>query len=156
MVQDNKNKAKSRRLAELAKIHIAKKQLGMDDETYRAALKKIVGVTSAAKLTAGGRERVIEYFKQCGFKTRKGERPFAPTPRKEALKASRPRNAAQPACLTLLLKIENMLYFQWKTWAYSDGIARQMFTKNIDECRPEELKKIVAALVYQGKRNARK
>jgi len=39
------------RSANLAKIHIAKKQLGMDDATYRAMLQSHGGVTSSKDLT---------------------------------------------------------------------------------------------------------
>lgn len=44
--------------SELAKIHIAKKQLGLDDDTYRAMLKQVAGVISAKDLTAQGRTNV--------------------------------------------------------------------------------------------------
>ncbi|MCO2667365.1 regulatory protein GemA, partial [Pseudomonas aeruginosa] len=37
----------SLRAVNLAKIHIAKAQLGMDDDTYRALLARVAGVRSA-------------------------------------------------------------------------------------------------------------
>lgn len=46
-----------RRNSELAKIHIGKKQLFDDDGDYRAMLKSVVGVRSAADLDQAGLKR---------------------------------------------------------------------------------------------------
>ncbi len=56
---------------ELAKIHIAKKELGMDDDTYRAMLMQVAGVSSSKDLTATGRAKVLEHLKASGFKGNK-------------------------------------------------------------------------------------
>lgn len=53
---------------DLALIHIAKLQLGMDDDQYRDLLFTIGRVRSAKDLDWAGRQRVIEHFKKCGFK----------------------------------------------------------------------------------------
>lgn len=50
------------RRAELAKIHVAKKQLAMDDETYRAMLMSQFGVESARDLSAHQRKSCILYM----------------------------------------------------------------------------------------------
>tara|TARA_R110000787_G_scaffold211281_7_gene321161 strand:+ start:125 stop:904 length:780 start_codon:yes stop_codon:yes gene_type:complete len=52
----------------LGKVHIAKKQLGMDDETYRAILDARFGKTSSAKLRDPQLIDLIEHFKTLGFK----------------------------------------------------------------------------------------
>jgi phage gp16-like protein len=52
----------------IAKIHLAKKKLGLDDAEYRALLKRIAGVTSAAELTADGQALVLDEFKRLGWK----------------------------------------------------------------------------------------
>lgn len=52
----------------LAKIHIAKKELGLDDETYRAVLQRVIGKSSCAKANAKQLTKVIEEFKSLGFK----------------------------------------------------------------------------------------
>lgn len=54
--------------ADLAKIHIAKKQLAMDDDAYRAMLKNIGGVESAKDLSQSAVGRVLAHLKRCGFK----------------------------------------------------------------------------------------
>lgn len=55
------------RRRELAAIHTAKKQLGLDDDTYRAMLAAETGKRSAGDLDAGERARVIERLRQAGF-----------------------------------------------------------------------------------------
>lgn len=50
------------RRAELAKIHVAKKQLAMDDETYRTMLMSQFGVESARDLSAHQRKSCILYM----------------------------------------------------------------------------------------------
>jgi phage gp16-like protein len=66
------------RRRELAQIHIAKQQLGMDDDTYRSVLWTVARVKSSADLDWAGRKRVLDYLKKCGFKPlppkRAGER----------------------------------------------------------------------------------
>ncbi|KGF30464.1 gp16 family protein [Oligella urethralis] len=49
-------------------IKIAQRELGMDDETYRAILMKTGNKDSSTKLTVSELERVLEHMKKCGFK----------------------------------------------------------------------------------------
>ena len=60
--------AEQLRKAELAKIHIAKEQLGLDDDTYRDMLFTIGRVRSAADLDWTGRQKVLEHLRSRGFK----------------------------------------------------------------------------------------
>lgn len=63
----------------LASIHIAKKQLGLDDDTYRALLQRVTGKTSAGAMSDGERGRVLDELRRHGFKPPKKavEGPFA-------------------------------------------------------------------------------
>lgn len=61
------------RNAELAQIHIAKKQLGMSDDTYREMLKNITGKESSGDMDITDRYRVLEHLKKIGFKPKKGK-----------------------------------------------------------------------------------
>lgn len=56
--------------AHLAKIHIAKKQLAMDDDTYRAMLKSIAGVESSKDLSVPKAMKVLAHLERCGFKAK--------------------------------------------------------------------------------------
>lgn len=72
-MSDAQNTADVRR-RELAMIHIAKAQLGMDDEDYRALLWTIARVSSAGELDWAGRKQLLDHFKKCGFKVRPPKR----------------------------------------------------------------------------------
>lgn len=52
----------------LAAIHVAKKQLGLDDDTYRAMLTRLTGKQSAKDMNETERFTVIEALRQQGFK----------------------------------------------------------------------------------------
>jgi hypothetical protein len=62
-----KNEAReaARRRAELAKIHVAKKRLGLDDATYRGIVARVCsGKTSAGDLDEAERSKLLDEFKQ--------------------------------------------------------------------------------------------
>ncbi|MBB4018338.1 hypothetical protein GGR16_003385 [Chelatococcus caeni] len=65
---------------QLAVIHLAKKSLGLDDETYRAVLTFHAGVSSAKDLTPAGFEAVMRYFNACGFRSTWNARTFGRRP----------------------------------------------------------------------------
>lgn len=52
----------------LAKIHIAKKQLAMDEDSYRAMLRSVGGVESSRDLTPLAASRVLRHLERSGFK----------------------------------------------------------------------------------------
>lgn len=57
------------RRARLALIHVAKKQTGLSDDTYRALLEGAAGVHSAAEIETDGQfEAVMQGFAKFGFK----------------------------------------------------------------------------------------
>ena len=56
------------RREELAKIHIGKKDLGLSDDIYRDILWQAGRVESSADLDWQGRQRVIERYKELGWK----------------------------------------------------------------------------------------
>jgi len=57
-----------RRLRDLALIHLAKQQLGLDDDTYRALLWHVAGVRSARELDPAGRVAVLTRLREHGFR----------------------------------------------------------------------------------------
>ena len=68
-------------------IHVAKRDLSMDDDTYRAILQRIGKKASSTDLTIPELEKVLEYLKRSGFKVRSKSK-SAPKPAQE--KPSRP------------------------------------------------------------------
>lgn len=130
------------RNASLAKIHIAKKQLGLDDDTYRAMLQQHGGVTSSKDLTPLGAAKVLQHLERSGFKPK-------------ASPDKRPKPAAGRAAL--VGKIEAQLASAGRPWAYVHGMAKKMFqVEKVDWLNEEQLGKLVAALAYDAKRRAKK
>ena len=68
-------------------IHVAKRDLSMDDDTYRAILQRIGKKASSADLTIPELEKVLEHLKRSGFKVRSKSK-SAPKPAQA--KPSRP------------------------------------------------------------------
>lgn len=56
------------RQANLAKIHIAKKELGMSDDAYRAMLMDVAKVESASKLDFHAQHKVLHRMQELGWK----------------------------------------------------------------------------------------
>lgn len=131
-----------RRRRDMASIHIAKKQLGMDDGTYRDMLWAVARVRSAADLDFTGLQRVRDHLAKCGFKPTKGK----PHP-------GRPANMDSADRGPLLRKIEALLTDGRREWAYAHGMANRMFhVEHCQFCAPEQLRKIIAALNYDQRR----
>jgi len=68
------------RAGAIAKIHVAKKQLGLDDATYRAVLHRVTGQDSAARLNDVQLGNVIREFVRLGWKDGGSELRFGRTP----------------------------------------------------------------------------
>ena len=67
------------RRALLARLHLAKKELALHDDSYRAVLLRIAGHDSAASIDDAGLVRVIAEFGRLGWKPR-GFRPGSKKP----------------------------------------------------------------------------
>lgn len=74
------------RKAMMAKIHIAKKQLGLDDDTYRAVISQVTRgkKSSCSDCTAWELENILAHFAEKGFKADK--RKASPRTRSKAHK----------------------------------------------------------------------
>jgi len=128
-------------------IHVAKRELEMDDGTYREMLSNIPeldGVTSIAKLSIPKLRVVFDTLKKRGFKVRP-----------KAKSKGKPHNFddAMPESIT---KIEALLADMGLPWSYADSIAFHMF--GIQRCAwvrtIKQLSAIIAALhVEQEKRS---
>lgn len=65
-------------------IHVAKRDLQLDDDTYRAILQRVGRKDSSSDLTVPELEKVLEHMKRSGFKVRSKTKQPAPA------KSSRP------------------------------------------------------------------
>lgn len=137
-------KTESRRSL-LAKVHIAAKALGLDDDTYRDLLEGLTGQRSAGKLTEKQLALVIAALRKRGWDD------ADPRP---ARKKPTPRST--PGTGPLLEKIGALLADAGRPWAYAVGLAARMYkVERLEWAKPEQLRGIVAALVKDAQRRAR-
>lgn len=126
----------------LSKIHIARQQLGLQDDVYRQKLQVMFGKGSARDLNLRQAEQLLIEFKRLGWQ---------PQPSKRA--AGKPHNWRQlPAEVEV---IEAQLTNMGLPWSYADAIAKRQFgvAKVAWLKKPEQLKAVLAALhVEQEKR----
>ena len=140
----------ARRKAELAKIHIGKKQLLADEEAYRDMLEAVAGVRSAGDLDAEGRRKVLDHLRSCGatFRPARPKRPRA-----------RPEAEIEP----LLRKIDALCINHpggRKPRAWAEGILQQM-TRNADRAplewaTPGRLYEVIQAIEVDVRRHRRR
>ena len=142
-----RHKAEARRRAALGKIHLAKKQLGMDDDTYRAMLLTIGGVKSSKDLTNEGLNKVIGHLEKSGAK-------FT-SPKKTGRKPHSLPSSSERA--PKLAKIEALLAEAGRPWEYAIAMAKRMYNKDaLEFCGHEQLTGIITALVKDAERNGRR
>ncbi len=155
------------RQSELAKIHIAKKDLGMADDAYRAMLKDVAGVQSASELDFHGRHAVLHRLEKLGWKpSRKKYGPKSRQSKKESVEflgetivLERPRksmgdkiralwiemhkqgivkNASESA---LMGYVKRMTKGQYEAPQFCDDAAAWRIIESLKKWRKRELKK---------------
>lgn len=126
----------------LSKIHIAKTQMGMEDDIYRGILARVAGVRSSKELNMRQASALLEEFQRLGWK---------PAPSSKA--KGKPHNFNKlPGEIE---KIEALLADMKLPWSYADAIARQMFRVQRVAWlkKPQQFADLIAALhVEQEKR----
>ena len=123
----------------LAAIHMGKKALNLDEDTYRDMLENVTGKRSAKDMDMDELVKVIQHLDQHGF----SKREFGNKPKVKQTKEA------------LIGKIEAHLTEHKLHWNYATGIAKKMFQKEaLEFCSEHELHKIVAALEYRARRQA--
>lgn len=130
----------------IAKIHIAKKDLAMDDETYRDVLQRVTGKDSCKNMTVAELKKVISDMKRLGFTPKQTAQSIQKHGRKPTTTEDRQ---------ALLSKVEAILADNNLYWNYAHAIAKQMFGVDFVHWLPaDKLYKVVQALsVYQAKHN---
>ncbi|KHA57142.1 hypothetical protein NM74_07970 [Aeromonas hydrophila] len=132
------------RNGQMAKIHIAKAQLGLDDAEYRALLGRVAGVSSAKDLNPRQMGAVLAAFEKLGWQ------PKAPA------KQGRKRPNVKTTRERLIGKIEAQLAAAGRPWAYADAMALRICkVERVEWCDEPQLQKLVAALNYDANRHGR-
>lgn len=124
-----------RRSQELKAIHVGRKKLGWDEETYRAALVQLTGKRSSAELTGPERARVLDRMRDLGFQHTKPQPP------------RRPRATQDDKIRALWEELDAM-------GALRDGseralqafVQRQTGKSRIEWCTPQEKNKVIEGL----------
>lgn len=128
----------------LAMVHLAKKDLRLDDDMYRNLLKDRFGVGSAKDLTPAQLGLLLDQFRQLGFK-----------PSKKPAEVKKGRNTGR-----LLAKIEALLAAKGQDegrfvpLSYAEGLLKKMTgVEKLEWATPEDLRKVVAALSVHNRRH---
>lgn len=131
---------KDPRTIELAKIHMAAKQLGMQDDAYRDMLWVVARVRSAKDLDETGRKMVINHLTKCGAVFTQQRRTRPAKDKKKMVK-----------------KVRAMLAEAQRPDAYADGMAKNMFgIERFEWLEYGQLHRLVAALVFDATRHGRR
>lgn len=135
------------RRQQLARIHMAKKQLQLDDETYRALLSRVTGKASSADMDARERNQVLAEFARLGFKAE------AAASRANAAKG-RPENVD---AVPMLRKVAALLAQDRRPWSYAHSMAKRMHqVARVEWLNDHQLHALVSALQIDANRRALK
>lgn len=150
------------RKALLAKIHVAKKQLGLTEEEYRALLDGHFGAASAGDLGLTDLKRLVLVMADYGFKPTKGHARRGVS-RKKSIPATLEQDdlGREP----LMKKIEAQLAEKGRSegtdmpWGYAVAILKRQsggVTRCFEHATPEQLRGVIAALTRDAQRNGRR
>lgn len=126
----------------LAKIHIAKKVLGLDDASYRAILERLTDHESAADCTVPQLVRVVAHMRKIGWQE-PAKKPFR-------------RKPVVPEAAGYVNKIEALLAEAKRPWSYAVTIGRNMYgAEKLEWLTPEQVRGVLAALIRDAARHGR-
>ncbi len=122
----------------LAKVHIAKKDMGLDEETYRSILERVTGHRSAGACAVHELTRVVDELRRLGW---------APV-----TKPAPPKGKA-----ALMGKITALLAEARRPDSYAEAMASRMYKRDaLTFCTPKELQGVIAALSRDARRHGRR
>lgn len=126
----------------MAKIHIAKKDLVLDDETYRDVLFYTTGERSCSDMNLDQLSRVLAEFRRKGWKP-------------QSKQGAKPRVSGSKQ--TTIDKIEAILADMQLPWSYATGMAKNMFEKEaVEFLDAVQLQKLMQALIVYQRRQTEK
>lgn len=144
---------------DLAAIHIAAKQLGLDRETYEALLWSLCRVRSAADLDWAGRKRVLDHLASRGAAIG-GKRPAKGGGEWGFVDAQPEHTRKRWRYLVVLCGQAGIARGRQRAWA--EGIARQMRGLGQEILAPAplwsgaDLANVITAVLYQVERIRRR
>ena len=143
-MSNKRAKVSTAKMALMAKVHIGKKELNLDDDTYRDVLWRVTGKRSCKKMLIGELEAVIKDMESRGF-----------TPK------AAPKHGKKPSVVgkrePLMGKIHAMLTDMGLHWNYAHGMGDKMFgIKRLQWLNDSQLYKLTQALSVHQQREAKK
>lgn len=128
------------RQALIAKIHVAKNQLAMDDESYRAVLLRITRKTSCRDCTNFQLAGVIREMERLGFGQNRPQWQLPP---------------ASPDCEAMMKKVQALLIHNGWDFNYANAIAERMYKKKrVQWLTAQQLHGVIAALQKAANKKA--
>lgn len=135
---------KDPRKKEIQLIHIARQQLGWDEDFYRGILWSLGQVRSSTDLSAEGRKKVLAHMKACGFRV------------EHKKKFVGPRKGVVPSRADMMHKVAALLGTAGRDYAYADAIAKRMYkVDKVEWLSDEKLHKLIGVLSIEARRNGR-
>lgn len=126
-------------------IHVGRRELALDEDTYRALITDVSGSpdrNSSSGLNDRELQQVVDRMKATGFKVTNN---FGRRPTPTASRAS------------LIAKLEAQLAEAGRPWVYADGMAKRICkVDKVDWCTAEQLHKLIAAMYKDATRHKRK
>ena len=117
----------------IASIHCAKRDIKLDEQSYRSLLQQYGGHTSSADMTDWQLKNVLAQLKKLGYQHKRAQQPKKITPQ--------------------IKKIEALLADMKLPWQYAHKLAKHMYQRDrIDFCTAEQLTGIISALVKKAKK----
>lgn len=111
------------RNAPLRAVHASRRQLGLDDDTYRALLERVTGKRSAADLDAVQLRKVLTEMRRLG-----AAQPTQPREGGRSKPAHYPGTPHNIDTLPAQIEVVEALLTEMRlSWSYADAIARRMF-----------------------------
>lgn len=134
----------SPRPALLAKVHIARKELALQDDAYRAILTQLTGKASAKDLDDAALEKVLTHFRKCGWQA------------KTAAKQHGQRPQTVKSRQAYLDKIEALLADAGRHWNYAQALPTRMFgVEKLEWCDDDQVRSVMVALEIEARRHGR-
>lgn len=138
-----KQDARARHLARIKAIHVARRQLALDDGTYRAMLARLTGKTSTKDMSEREHKAVLDHLRQAGavHPLRQGRDAKLRRPRPDEVRAD------MMGKVHALLDELGRVTGETHTLAYADAVCkRNRWASAVDLCTPQNLHALIGAL----------
>ena len=143
------SRSESIRKGLLAKVHVAKAQMGLDDADWRAILEERFGVTSSALLSPDQLENLVGHLEKCGWKPARGRKPIDRhgKPHVATRDDSGMGREGQMRKIEALLAELGRAEGRYMPWDYAAAILKhQTGVTRLEYADPIQLKGVIAAL----------